>query len=186
MSAANRKKSPVPAWRKFWTQKSPVLKFLGGFLLFMLLFYLFYYSALYQNVLSDPIERVQAQLSGALLRLLGYQAVVNDDAILGNGFSVQIAKGCDGVEPLFMLLGGILVFPIAWRLKWPGLLAGFLTLTVLNILRIVGLFLAGIHIPAAFDFLHLHGGFVIFTLITILLWMVWANWAMQKSRPAAT
>jgi exosortase/archaeosortase family protein len=97
-------------------------------------------------------------------------------------FSVSIAVGCDGLEPLAMFVGGILVFPMAFRLKWPGILAGAVVLFILNLIRIAGLFLAGLYWPGAFDFLHLHGGFILFAAIAILLWMIWANWALQKSK----
>jgi exosortase/archaeosortase family protein len=182
MAAAHRKKGSTPTSRFHIGRKGPALKFLGSFIGLMLLFYLLYYSSFYQILLSGPIESAQAAISGALLRALGFQAAVTGDAISGGGFSVQIAKGCDGIEPLAMFLCAILAFPIVWRLKWPGLIAGTLVLGLLNIVRITGLFLAGLYIPTAFEFLHLHGGFVLFTVMAILVWMTWANWAIKRLR----
>ena len=162
------------------TRKGPAFKFLGVFVGLMLLFYLAYYSAIYQNFVSSAIEGAQAKFAGTLLRLVGLDATVHGDAISGNGFAVQIAKGCDGIEPMAMFLAAIIAFPIAWKLKWPGIISGAIALAILNVLRIAGLFIAGIYIPAAFEFLHLHGGFVLFTTVTIIVWMIWANWAMKR------
>lgn len=156
------------------------LKFLGGFAGVMLLFYLLYYSSFYQNILAGPVEGLQANLAGVILRAMGFEAVVSGDAISGGGFAVRIAKGCDGIEPLALFLAAIIAFPIAWTLKWPGIVAGVVALAMLNIARIVGLFLVGIYVPSAFEFLHLHGGFVLFTLVAIFVWVVWANWSMKR------
>ncbi len=163
-------------------EKAPVIQFLLGFALFMLLFYLFYYSFIYKDYLSGPIEGFQARISSGILNLFGFDTQVSGDSISGSGFSVNIAKGCDGLEPLAMFVGGIFVFPMAFKFKWPGLLAGAIILFILNLVRIVGLYLSGIYWPGAFDFLHLHGGFIIFTIVAIFLWMSWANWAMRKQQ----
>jgi exosortase/archaeosortase family protein len=165
-----------------WHRQSPWLRFLLGFALFMLVFYAFYYSFLYKDFLAGPIEHLQAKLGSGILNLLGFSTTVAGDSISGNGFSVSIAVGCDGLEPLAMFVGGIVVFPMAFRLKWPGIVAGAIVLFILNLIRIAGLFLAGLYWPGAFDFLHLHGGFILFAAIAILLWMIWANWALQKTK----
>lgn len=166
---------------EWWSSRSPVLKYSVYFGLFMLIFYIFY-SLPYTNQTLVPVFiKLQAQLSGAMLNLFGYDVTVTERVISGAGNTVSIEKGCDGAESIALLAGAILVFPLAFRLKWPGLLAGVGVLLFLNILRIAGLYLTGIHWPAGFDLLHEHGGFVLFTTFSVLLVITWINWAIKKT-----
>ena len=167
----------------YWDQKSPVLKFLLGFGLSMVVFYLLYLSPFFVEHVVRPILGVEAGISSFLLNLLGQDTTANADVIAGPDYSISIKNGCDGLETLAIMLSGILVFPISFRLKWPGLLYGTLALMVLNLFRIVGLYLAGRYwSKEVFDLLHEQGGFVIFTVLGIFLWIIWANWALHKQR----
>ncbi len=164
-------KSSLTIW---WNSKSLIFRFLSGFISMMVLFYLFYYSPLYENWVMNPLLSVQAKLSNALLGVLNYKTEAIDDNIVGDEFRVSIKNGCDGLEATAIYICAILAFPIVHlRHKLKGLFWGVLTLSILNLFRIAGLYMAGIHWKAGFEFLHLHGGVVIFTLIAILLWLVW-------------
>ena len=169
----------------WWREKSPVFRFLLSFFGVILLFYAFYYSSMYQNHLSGYVENIQARIASSLLNIFGYKTQVNGDIISGRGQSVSISKGCDGLEPIALFVGAILVFPMSFRFKWPGVLVGLAGLFLLNNLRIFGLYLAGIHVPKWFDVFHLHGGFVIFTVATIIIWFIWAGWALRKQKALA-
>ena len=157
-----------------------LIRYLMFFLGAMFLFYVLYYSAFYNNYLRDGIENFQAGLAGGLLNIFGAEVQVAEGIIRGNSFEINIEGGCDGVESIMMLVLGIALFPIAMKLKWPGLLIGGITLFVLNIIRIAGLYLSGLHAPKFFDFLHLHGGFILFSFVSILIWAFWASWALKR------
>ncbi|MEM1218722.1 MAG: archaeosortase/exosortase family protein [Bacteroidota bacterium] len=170
----------------FWNQKSPILIFVLGFAACMALFYALYLSAFFIENIGQPLINAQAKVGSFLLNLLGQGTVTNEEMILGNRFAISVKNGCDGLEPLAILLSGILVFPIAFRYKIPGLLLGSLALMVLNFIRIAGLYLAGLYLQEwVFDLLHEQGGFVIFTALSIFIWMFWANWAMRKNQEQA-
>ncbi len=174
---------------EYWNQKSPVLKFLLGFALSMIVFYLIYLSPFFIEYIGKPILVGQAKISSLLLNLLGQGTTAEGDLISSDSYAISIKNGCDGLETLAIMLSGIIVFPIAFRLKWPGILYGTLALMVLNFIRIVGLFLVGkYYSQEVFDFLHEQGGFVIFTVLGVFLWIIWANWALNKriNRPVDT
>ena len=167
--------------RNWFTDRAPVVKFLLGFMVCLLLFYAFYYSSFYRNYLEVPFLNLQATISNLLLNALGYSTEVVETTILGGGFSVNIKGGCDGLEAMAILVSGILIFPISFRLKIPGLLVGVLLLLLLNLLRIAGLYMAGFHFSqAVFDILHIQGGFIIFTMISVLFWFIWMNWSLKQ------
>lgn len=163
--------SVIKIW---WNSKSMIVRFLSGFFILMLLFYIFYYSSVYESIFMNPLLSIQAKLSNGILNVLGYDTESQGDIIAGTNFQVSIKNGCDGMEATAIYIFAILAFPIvSFRQKLPGLLIGVMVLSILNLFRIVGLYIAGIHWNAGFEFLHLHGGVIIFTLIAILLWLLW-------------
>ena len=129
--------------KEYWSQKSPVLKFLVGFAACMILFYLIYLSPFFVEHIGRPILNVQAKISSFFLTILGQGTTANKDMITSPEYAISIKNGCDGLETLAIMLSGIVVFPISFRLKWPGLLYGTLALMALNFIRIVALFIVG-------------------------------------------
>ena len=174
-------KKSTNAISEYWAQKSPVLRFLIGFAGCMIVFYLVYLSPFFVEYIGKPILAIQAKISSFFLNILGQGTTAIDDIITSDEYSISIKNGCDGLETLAIMLSGIVVFPIAFRLKWPGLLYGTIALMALNFIRIVALYIVGKNFSATvFDFLHEQGGFVIFTVLGVFLWIIWANWALKK------
>ena len=165
--------------KKYWQEKSSVFKFIAGFAICIIVFYALYYSIFFQDYLKDPILQVQTAAGAALLNIFGSSVTAMGDVISGAGTSVKVAGGCDGIEATALLLAAILVFPLPFKYKWPGLLAGVVVLGILNVIRIAGLYLVKAHWPSAFDFMHIQGGLYLFSFVTILLMIIWANWALN-------
>ncbi|MBT8219275.1 MAG: archaeosortase/exosortase family protein [Bacteroidia bacterium] len=164
-----------------WNSVSPAIKFLAGFIFSIIIFYLIYYSAPYEQLIGNHFIKFQAKLSSGILNLFGIDASTAGQTLSGDGYSVNIQKNCDGTEVTALFLCSILVFPILFKYKVPGLLIGGSILILLNILRIVLLFLSGKNFPQWFDFLHEQGGPVIFMAVSIILWIIWANWALKRT-----
>lgn len=175
-----KKKETSNFFANYWQEKSPVFKFMAGFAACIIVFYALYYSSWFETNMKAPILGLQALAGGALLNLFGYGVSVADAAISGAGASVKIAGGCDGLEATALFLAAILVFPLPFKFKWPGLLIGFIVLSIVNIVRIAGLYLTQKYWPEAFDFMHVQGGLYFYSIITILLMLIWANWALKN------
>lgn len=176
----NKQTKSASFFTKYWQEKSPVFKFIAGFAACILVFYALYYSTWFESNLKAPILAVQAAAGGALLNLFGHSVSVANEVISGSGATVKIAGGCDGLEATALFLAAILVFPLPFKFKWPGLLVGFIVLTLINILRIAGLYLTQKYWPEAFDFMHIQGGLYLYSIITILLMLIWADWALKN------
>ncbi len=171
----------VSLWLK---DKNPILKFLLGFTGCMAVFYIFYTSSWYKNFLEPPFLNFLAKIGNGILHLLGHDTQAAGALLFSKDFSVDIRNGCDGLEAIAILVSGILIFPVSFRKKIPGLLWGVLTLFALNCLRIAGLYLIGLNFSAkVFDLFHVQGGFIIFTMISVILLFAWMNWAMRRSSP---
>lgn len=167
-----------------WKSKAPVLTFLLGFVGVIVLFYLFYASVLYTDYIRDPLLGFQASIAGFFINLIGYTPEIAGNNLQDEGgFSMSIAKGCDGIEATMLFLAAVLVFPLPFKLKWPGVLVGLAVLFVVNILRLIILYWVGVNMSeAAFEFMHLHGGLILFTIISITIWMLWIDWAFRKQK----
>lgn len=176
-SGSTKKSSNTNNSKKgWWASRSPLVKFFALFVILMVIFYFFYYSSFYDNFIKDRLLQSQAKISSVILNIFGFGTTAAGDQIYNDDFVVSIKGGCDGMEATALYICGILAFPlVALKNKWKGLLTGILVLATINIFRIVGLFLSGLYWPSAFEFLHLHGGVVIFTIFAIILWVIWVN-----------
>ncbi len=163
----------------------PIVKFFAVFILGIVLFYLFYYSDWYETQMREGLLSFQAKLGGGILNILGYGVNIQKEIISNANFSMSIKNGCDGLEATAIFLSAVLAFPTAFRLKVPGILLGFGVLFIANIIRIVGLFMVGIHWRSAFEFFHLHGGLVLFMFFALIVLLIWGNWALHQEKKHA-
>lgn len=126
---------------------------------------------------------IQARLSSILLSFIGEKTTVEGDNIIGDTFKVSIHGGCDGLEATALYIVAMLALPlISLKEKLPALGYGLLILSVLNIFRIALLYYSGLYWPKAFEFLHLHGGVIIFMMISVLLWLIWVNKLLKNRK----
>ena len=166
-----------------WYQaKSPVFRFVLGFAGVLALFYALTLTSLFKRNFFPAYLHFNAQASSAALRGLGQRTTVSGSQIASGVWTVDVRRGCDAVEPTALFVAAVLAFPAAWRRKWLGVGAGIVLLALLNVLRIVSLFLVGAHFPKAFDLMHETIWQAVFILLAIGLWAVWIQWAMPPRR----
>src|SRR5689334_23751881 len=101
-----------------------------------------------------PFTHGVAQVSGAVLRMIGQPVTVEGTIIRSSRFGVNINNGCNGVEAMLILLASIVAFPASLRARITGLLLGALAVQLLNAIRIVTLYLLGAYQPKLFDMFH--------------------------------
>jgi exosortase H (IPTLxxWG-CTERM-specific) len=161
------------SFRNAWENKKPVLIFVGVFALLMILFYIAWINPFLSGHIFDPLVRFYAFTSGKILTLLGYQNVVSGTMIRTAVIELNIKRGCDAIEATALFAAAVIAFPVSFRKKIPGLLIGILTLAMINLIRIVTLFIAGIENPGIFNFLHDQLWQVIYIAISVLLLILW-------------
>jgi exosortase H (IPTLxxWG-CTERM-specific) len=162
----------------------PILFFVATVAILIVLFYIFYRNPWVENNIFTPLVNFYAQLSGGLLTLLGFENTVIADLIYSSQFSVSVKKGCDAAEPMAIFIAGIVAFPALIKRKLIGLGIGLAILFLLNVVRIVTLYLMGIYFPDLFEAMHLAVWQVIFILIAVLLWFLWLRYVVNKPKTA--
>jgi exosortase/archaeosortase family protein len=172
----NQSPRAIATWRTWYTDKAPIIRF--G-LLFTALMALFYGLALV-SVLDRCFYAYlcgNAWVSNAILHALGQPSEVSEITIHSAQYVINVRRGCDALEPAWFFCSAVLAFPSSFVRKIPGMLIGGALILILNIIRIVSLYLIGLHRPAFFKTAHLEIWPAIFILVAILLWVQWIKWA---------
>jgi exosortase H (IPTLxxWG-CTERM-specific) len=168
-------------WRAWWTGKAPVLFFGAKFGALIVLLYVLLSLPTTDQVLYGYLK-ANAWLSSGILNLLGQGTHVSDVTIRSSAssFAIAIRRGCDAVEPTWLLCGAILAFPGPWKRKFIGMLAGIVVLQLLNVVRIVSLYWIGSRFPSVFPSMHLEIWPALFILVAIVLFVGWKEWAHDE------
>jgi len=116
-----------------------------------------------------------AKVSGATLDLLGQGVEMEGTVIRNPRFAVNIENGCNGVETMIIFLAAVLAFPASWKARAVGLALGLVAIQLVNLVRVVALFLTGVYFPSFFDNSHTVVWQTIVILFGVFLWIFWAN-----------
>lgn len=100
--------------------------------------------------------------------------------VIGDRGSVDVSKGCEGVEVVLILTAAMLAYPMSWRRRLLGVATGVLFVYVINLVRIVGLFLVICSRAEWFDTAHVGVGQGIVVLLAVCFFMAWIDRAPRS------
>lgn len=137
------------------------------------------------DAVVEPFTAGVARVSGLALNLIGQNITMRGTIIENPRFAVNIRNGCNGVETMLIFISAVLAFPAAWKARGIGLVLGVLAIQVVNLLRVVALFLTGAYFPRLFDASHTVIWQTVVILFGVLLWIYWASrFATRPGQPA--
>lgn len=121
------------------------------------------------------VHHLTVQGATGLIQLLSPEigATAKGPRITAPGGGINVLFGCEGTDVVFMLTAALLVFPMAWRTRLAGWLAGLVWVLVLNVLRIVVLFYAYRSDAGLFDLLHTAAAPLAMVVLTGLFFHLW-------------
>ena len=122
-----------------------------------------------------PFTAAIARTSGVLLNLFGEGVTVTGTVISSPRFAVNINNGCNGVEAMLILLASIVAFPATLRARAAGLALGAIAVQLLNLIRILTLFLIGAHYPKLFDTFHTAVWQIVVILTAVIFFLIWSS-----------
>lgn len=102
-----------------------------------------------------------------------------NEYLVSGGFKLKIARGCEGVEGVIILMAAILAFPAGIKPKLLGIIGGTFVLYILNLFRIAGLYYTLRYKPVLFDMMHVYVGQTLIILIAFLFFVAWLNILMN-------
>lgn len=183
-SAQSGGRSGVARREPDWLRgKRPIFQFVGLFIVFMVGFYALTFLPFMNKGFLPYYLELNARMSAVVLNIFGENADASGTTVSSPRYSVDIHHGCDALEPSVLFIAAVLAFPAKFLLKIPGLLAGTVILSIINLIRIVSLFYSGIHFQQSFEFLHEDVWQSLFVLLALVLWVLWAWWASKVRAP---
>ncbi len=174
--------APAPKRKKL----HPGIPFLTSFVVLAAVFYGFAWTDLYEEEILAPVANVQAAISGTILSALGQVVYVNGNVLRGNGgagaVALEIKKGCDAVEATALYMAACLAFPVAAQARAVGVALGISVIFVMNVLRIVTLYLVAVYANDWFHTAHVDLWPALILVEAIGLWVLWARSSRKRSR----
>lgn len=135
---------------------------------------------------SRYILNVYAVISNFFLNIFGQGTSVIDATIASSSFSIEVKKGCDALAPMILYVFSIVFFPTNIKAKLKGILIGLPILAVLNLVRIISLFLIGKYgNQMIFDIFHVDVWQIIFIVLTLVIWSYWLRFSLKESTTQA-
>ena len=162
------------------------LRFLGWFAAIVAVYYGLTVIPWVDRYLIYSVLEITAAGSSKLLNLLGCPTTFKGVVIQGSDFAVAVQRGCDPLEPIMLFCAAIVAFPSAWQLKLGGMAAGGGFLFILNLVRIVSLYLLGRCRSPWYYSLHQEWWPALFIVIAMLLWLLWLRWQAGNQCPRAS
>jgi exosortase/archaeosortase family protein len=166
-------------WRSWYLRKAPVLHFCLKFGVLLLLFYALLATPYFDQLLYSYLA-ANAWISNAILDALHQGTKVSGLTIYSPTFAVTIERGCDAVEPTWLLCAAMISFRSLWTHRILGILAGIVFLQTLNLIRIVSLYWIGLHCPAIFNSAHMEIWPVAFLVAALFLFVGWREWTSNR------
>ncbi len=130
---------------------------------------------------TSLVTRLSRGLLSLFLPAVGGQAEVIDDGV----FAVRVLNVCNGTDLWVLFTAAVVAFPAPLRSKLAGLAVGLPLLSIINLSRIVGLFLTGRYLPGMFDLSHLFFWQAVLIVATVGVFIVYLKWALPPPPPPA-
>ena len=187
-SRKNRPKQPKLSlkarWLAWYASRSPVFRFGMNFGMWLALFYALLTTPFFDRTLYGYLE-ANAWLAHANLHGMGQPTHVSEVTIQSPQFTMAIRRGCDAVEPTWLLCAAMISFPAPFPHKLMGMLTAIVLLQILNLVRIVTLYWIGIHLPGLFNSAHMELWPTAFIVVAIVLFVAWKETSHRLESHAA-
>jgi len=168
-------KEKVVVW---YASKAPLLQFALKFIVLVGVYYVISSLPLFQQFVS-LVAIANAWLSGFLLHLAGENVLVTSATLASSsGPIITVLPTCTAVELVWFFCAAVIAFPALYKQKIAGVLVGIFSLSGLNLVRLISLYLVGVYLPKYLDIVHEDIWLIpsnCFTIALIIGWIVWTK-----------
>lgn len=172
------------AWQRWWTSKGPLFRVAASFVGLIILFSAISLVPFFQNLLAECVQ-LDAKLAGKILNCLGQETHHTGSTVISSRFAMTVVSECSASEFVIFLWASILAFPATLRRKIVGVVLGTLTVGLVNLVRLVTLFLVGVYRPRLFTPAHEELWPGLFVVAVIFFVIGWVSWAMREEQSHA-
>lgn len=181
-----KKNSPSEKDTKPSRPQISVRRFVITYLIVMGLFYLFIvFKPLTNRIdVNDIYTKNVVLVTAKILTAAGIPCAYKESIINVPGISLDVKFGCNGLEAVMIYSVAVIAFPAPWKKKVIGILAGFLAIQAVNILRIAGLAYAGIHFKSLFNYIHIYVAQGIMIAVALAVFFIYLRYATNNKTTA--
>ena len=134
-----------------------------------------------------PLQVLTARVTLASVHLIGLEGARLGIVVYHpRGFGYEISHGCTGLVPVALLATGIIAYRASVAKKIVGVLVGAPALLLLNLVRLVHLYVVGVRRPGWFAPLHEWVWELVVVLAAVGLWVAWLIWVDRDLSHDAT
>ena len=152
----------------FWDRNRRVL---GYWLTFAALLAAFQVSLTVGEGFWASLDTATASILASTLSLLGPEARADGGSVTSSLCTVKIIRECTGAYPLGIFTAAVVAYPLSWRARLLGLLAGFPILLIVNQVRLVSLCYIDRWYPRALETAHMLVWQSLIVLVTLLVFV---------------
>ncbi|MBI4199895.1 MAG: archaeosortase/exosortase family protein [Chloroflexi bacterium] len=133
------------------------------------------YFALFQSPVMDAIARWTAVATAKVLTALGTQVSITGTIVGTPTFAYTIVTECTAIGPILLFMAAVVAYPTTLRAKVLGILLGVVSLSAINMVRLVSLFYIGAAFPQQLPLAHYVIWQSAIIISALLLWLFWAD-----------
>ena len=177
------RKTPQEA-KKTSTPKMSVWRFGITYLILMGAFFLLIGLKPIQNIvdLNGLYTKGVVLLTSQLLKALSIPATYHGSIIQLPSIALDVRFGCNGLEAVMIYSIAVIAFPALWQHKLIGILAGFLIIQVINVLRIGSLAYSAVHFKSLFEYIHIYIAQGMMIAVSLGIFFIYLNYAKNPQK----
>jgi exosortase H (IPTLxxWG-CTERM-specific) len=157
------------------------VRFLVLFFVLLLVFYVVIMLEPVDAHVITPFTRGLTAVSTSILNGLGENVHRSGTMIIGGKFAVDIKNGCNGIEAMLFLCAAMLAFEAPLKSRIAGLLMACVGVQLLNLIRIVSLYLLGRHKREWFEAFHLAIWQSVIFGAAVLMFVLWTTRVQRQN-----
>lgn len=135
--------------------------------------------------INDGYTKGVVVVTSRVLDILHIPSSYHGSLIQLPSISLDVKFGCNGLEAVMIYSVAVIAFPAAWRMRIIGIIAGFIVIQVLNIIRIAGLAYSGVYFKRLFELMHIYVAQGIMIAVALGIFLIYLHYAGIQERKAA-
>ena len=132
-----------------------------------------------QDMLPSYLQ-ILARITSALLNIMGEKVSIIRTVVQSPSFSMDIAYGCDALEPMTLFSVVVLCFPAKIYGRILGVITGVCLLFTLNIIRLLSLYYAGTYSQELFELFHIEIWQPVFIICALVMFLLYVGIIRKK------
>lgn len=124
-------------------------------------------------------------VTSKVLGLLSIPGAYHGSIIQLPSIALDVKFGCNGLEAVMIYSVAVIAFPASWKKKVTGVIAGFVIIQIVNVLRIAALAYSGVHFKSFFEYIHIYIAQGMMIAIALGVFFVYLNYAKIGKSQAA-